>query len=300
MKKFFPTYSNKPAYNLFLGAIVLLTCLSSGCVGNSGRQGTGDVIAKFNGHSLYRDELNFFIPDSLDQADSVKYAQQYIDRWIQAMAVNEQAMNEIPELESRIELKEETYRNMLVEHEYALHLMEENEERFVVSEADIRNYYNKYPSKFVSRQPYYQYFYVKTTKADEYRVVNLIRSSDPEQIKELITWAQENASAFKLDSTYLVDSDLDRLAEGFQHGNIRRASIGTPYPYRHQEEGETYYDFFRMLDVIKVGEQMPLELCREQIINIIGNQRKSTLVEQTKKNLVQQAKAAKKVTIYTK
>ena len=137
-------------------------------------------------------------------------------------------------------------------------------------------------NKFVNNSEY--------TDLDPIKVFN--------KIDELIEWAVDNSKEYKLDSAYVGETELERLQPGFYFGNIRRASRTTLYPYQHQEGDTTYYDFFRMLNVIKEGDLMPISLCRDRIITIIRNQRKNALIEQTKANLLQQAEDANKITIY--
>ncbi|MEM7659241.1 MAG: hypothetical protein AAF399_24180 [Bacteroidota bacterium] len=259
----------------------------------------GQVVASFGDKDLYTEDLNAFLPDSLRGEDSTRAVGGFIDAWVKREAIAQQAMGEMGPVAAEIEARVDAYRQALIENEYAQLLIDQHSEKFIVSESDIENYYNKYPEKFVARTNFYQYFYVKTAKAYQYRVVTLMRSNEEEKRQELIEWSTENASVYKLDSAYVTEETLMSVSDGFQQfGDIRRASKTTPYPYYHREEGVTYYDFFRMLDEIKPGEQLPLSLCRDQIINIIRNQRKEALIDQSTANLVQQAKLAKQVTIY--
>ena len=52
-----------------------------------------------------------------------------------------------------------------------------------------------------------------------------------------------------------------------------------------------------MIDVIKEGETLPLEMVRDQIGLIIQNQRKQALIEQYIARLVQEAKATQRANV---
>lgn len=293
----FPNYSSKN--NHFVFALVCLILMGWGCKWGEQPLDRGQVVASFGKQNLYTEDLRAFLPDSLNGEDSTRSVERFVDAWIRREAIAQQAKLEAGQAAAEIEARVDAYRQALMAHEYAQLLISQNSEKFIVSESDIENYYNKYPEKFVARTNYYQYFYVKTAKAYQYRVVTLMRSKEEEKRQELIEWSTENASVYKLDSAFVTEEALMSVADGFQQfGDIRRASKSTPYPYYHKENGVTYYDFFRMLDDIKPGEQLPLSLCRDQIINIIRNQRKEALIDQTTATLVQQAKLAKQVTIY--
>jgi hypothetical protein len=296
MKLCFRTCSSKN--NLFYSLIVLvLYSLNVGCNQNQGRPGKEDIIAKYNQEVLLREEIDFFIPDSLAVEDSALFAQKYIDEWVESQIIREAALKEVDDLNRKIKYKLKALEYKLMEHEFASWLIENNSNNLVVSEADIRNYYNKYPDKFISTENYYQYFYLKTKLARQYSVVNLMQSKDREKIDELVRWAEENAEEYRLDSTYVPEVEIARISNGFYFGNIRKASKTTTYPYQHNEGDSTYYDFFRLIDVINAGDVIPLPLVRDRIENLIRNQRKNTLIEKTEIDLVQQAKAAKKVIV---
>ncbi|MCB0836279.1 MAG: hypothetical protein KDD99_06395 [Bacteroidetes bacterium] len=284
--------------NLFYSLVVLvLYGLISGCNQNQGRPAKEDIIAKYNQEVLLREEIDFFIPDSLSTGDSTLFAQKYIDEWVESQVIREAALKEVSQLDNKIKYKLKAYEYKLMEHEFASWLIEDKSDRLEVSEADIRNYYNKYPEKFVSGEPYYQYFYVKTKLAKQYNLVNLMQSQDREKIDELVEWSKENAEEYLLDSTYVPEAELTRISDGFYFGNIRRASKSTTYPYQHNEGDTTYYDFFRLIDDVNAGDIMPLSLVRDRIENILRNQLKNTLIEKTETDLIQQAKAAKKVIV---
>ena len=294
MKMYLPVFLNNCSNNLFFIGFVLL--ITAGCKSN-GLPGKTDVIASYGREDLLREEVDFFKPDSLIGDDSIRFANQYIESWVEMQAIKEEALREIGQLPEDLKFKLRHYENQLIAHEFANWLVEERVD-LTVTEADIRDYYSKFPDKYVSTANYYQFFYIKTEKPGQYKVVNLMRSKESEKIDELIEWAEENAVEYRLDSSYVSEPEIERLSKGFYFGNIRRASRTTVYPYSHAEDGDTYYDFFRLLNVIEVGDQLPLELCRTRIINSILHQRKNTLVKQSRADLVKKAKAGRKVEVF--
>lgn len=257
------------------------------------------VVVRFGDAVLDQQALSYYLPDSVSAEDSARLAQQAIERWIRSQAIKAEALRLMPDLEDELEPAVAHYEETMIAQSYERWLSDQNQGQFDVSETDIENYYTKNPEKFISREPYYQFFYVETPLPNQYKIVNLMNSRDPESREELIEWAKENASEFKLDSSYVDEAEIERLSAGFYFGNIRNASRNTSYPYQHKEGDSTFYDFFRLIDVIKPDELMPLSLVQNRIIAIIRNQRRQTLVEQSRASLVQQAKAAGKV-VYPK
>ena len=282
--------------------VFLLICLTLGGIACSDSQSAAqkDIIVRYRQHYLSRDEIDHFIPDGMKGADSVKFAHQYIDEWIRSQAIAEYIRGRVSGIDRQMSYKASRYEQELIQHEYAAWLASENPGTFIVSEVEIRDYYEKYPEKFVSTQDYYQFFFVRTENNSYQDVIPLLRSGDAEKIRELDRWAQQNAVEHRLDSSYVDNAEIERIAEGFNYGNIRRASKSTPYPYTCTLSGQTFYNYYRLINIVKTGDILPLRICRSRIANIIINQRKNSMIEQAQNSLVQQAKSAKKFVRYDK
>jgi hypothetical protein len=293
MRKYLPNSSNKP-----LALATLLAALLSAAVSCQPGAPSSEPAARFGDAVLSRADLGRLLPDSLRGEDSARLARQTIESWMGRQALAQEAMKKDPALAAEIAPLVEAYRLTLLEEALAGQESEASAQQLEVPEEEIRAYYARHPEKFVSNAPYYQYFYVKTALPYQYKVVNLIRSDNPEQIRELLAWAQENAREYKLDSSFVDDAEITRISNGFYFGNIRTASPSTPYPYAHQEGDTMFYDFFRMIRVIKPGETMPLQMCRQPIAQSLRNRRQQEAMEQLRARLVEQAKAAKTAVIY--
>ena len=250
--------NNLIRYNLWIGSVVMLLSMIA-CSGNSNIPGKGDVLVRFGKETLLREEVDFFMPDTLAGEDSANFAGKYIEEWISNQAVAEQALRDVEGLENGVKYKVSAYENKLIEFEFMKWLIQEKQSMLVVSDAEIRNYYKKFPDKFISREPYYQFFYIKTSLERQYQLTNDLKTTDAEKISELITWAEENAIEFRLDSSYVTDPEIERISKGYYFGNIRRASRNTVYPYAHKEEDTQYYDFFPAAGSNRTGRSVAAE-----------------------------------------
>lgn len=283
-------------YNLLnLLCVCILGSLAS-C--NGGATPGDEVLVTFGEEELLREEVDLFTPDGLSSADSIKYADQYVNQWIQIQAMAAEARSEVSSKDASLRYKMARYRDQLVSQMFAEKLVAERPELQSVSAEEIEGYYQRHLENFQAVENFYQYFYLKTTLAGQYRIVNLLRSDEPEDLDEVKSWARENAVTWKLDSTWLPEAELLRYADGYYFGDITRAYVNTVYPYAHDEEGVKHYDFLRILAVVKSGEQLPLSLCENKIAQIILNERKNALVEETQAILVNQAKKSGAVTDY--
>lgn len=279
--------------------ILLVVCLVGSLTACTGGSTPGDeVLVKYGDEELLREEVDLFTPEGLTGADSARFADQYVDQWITIQAMSAEASGEVNSREASLRYKMARYRDQLVSQMFTEQLIAERPDILQVSDTDIEGYYQRHLENFKAEENYYQYFYLKTELSGQYRIVNQLRTSDPAVIDELKAWARENAVTWKLDSTYLPETELVKLGEGYYFGDITRAYTGTVYPYAHDEGEIKYYDFLRVLAVVKSGEQLPLSLCREKIAQIIRNERKNALVDETQAILVNQARKTGIVTDY--
>ncbi len=294
MKMYFQNYSN----NLFTYRLLLL-CLLVFLVSckQSVDDARHDIIAIYDDDELSRAELEHFLPQGISALDSAGFAKTYIDEWIQMRAIISQARESIPDLEEKIQYKLKSYEGQLITYEYAEWLISPTRMDTVVPEAEIREYYEQFPEKFVSRGNYFQYFHIMTEKRNQYRAVTLMRSENPAQIEELLEWAKENATEYRLDSTFVGDMELERIGQGYNHGNIKRQRLGLIYPYQNKLDGKQFFNYLKMIKIIRAGDQLPLDLCRERIRMIKLNEKKNKIIENAADRLVEAAKSTGKVKI---
>lgn len=291
---YLPIYSNKPFF-LVLGMTILLALAACG---DGDRSAKEEIIARYKNQLLLREEIDYHLPDGMFGEDSVRFSETYTEDWLTSQAVAEEAGTVISNLDQRIEFKLKNFKTQLVNHEFTEYLIN-RELNARVSEEEIRNYYEKNPDKFRSKANYFSFFHIKVDNTNEYYKINApIRSNDPAKIDELATWAKDNALEYRLDSAFTTDAEIERIAKGFYYGNIKRSRIGVVFPYSSTEDGQVFYNYFKLLNVIKPGEMLPLELCKDRIRDIILNQRKTTLIDRREKELIQKARNDKKVVIF--
>lgn len=279
---------------------MLIFCLAAISCGGKKRPAKEDMIARYKSEILLRDELDYHLPDGMLGEDSVRFAEKYINGWLTSQAVAEEAAALIGNLDQRIDLKLKNFKNQLVNHEFTEYLIN-RELNTRVSEAEIRNYFEKNPDKFRSKGNYFSFFHIKVDNTNDYYQINApIRSNEAAKIDELAIWAKNNALEYRLDSAFVTDAEIDRISKGFYYGNIKRSRVGVVFPYSSTEDGKVYYNYFKLLNVIKPGDMLPLELCKDRIVDIILNQRKSGLIERRERELIQRAKSERKIDIYSK
>lgn len=288
------TYSSK----ILVRSLVLVVCLAGIACSGGNRPSKDEMIARYKNEVLLRDELDYHLPAGMLGEDSIRFAEKYIEDWLISQAVAEAAVSLINNLDQRIDFKLKNFKNHLVNHEFTEYLIT-RELNTLVSEEEIRNYYEKNPDKFRSKANYFSFFHIKVDNTNDYYRINApIRSNDPDKIEELAEWAKDNALEYRLDSAFVTDAEIERVSKGFYYGSIKRSRVGVVFPYSSTEDGKVYYNYFKLLNAIKPGEMLTLELCKDRIVDIILNQRKSQLIERREKELIQQATSENKIVIF--
>jgi hypothetical protein len=285
--------SNGELLVLFLG-LLLGGLLPYGCQAPQQAEGE-EVVASYRSNQLYRSEVDFYLSTWASPADSQRAARQFIEEWVKAQAIAERASDVMGKLDQEVAYQLNAYERRLIEHKFANYLVS-NRLDTVVSRPEIRNYYQKHPDKFISQMDAYAYFFLKTEQKNPSREVGWMRSDQTAQIEQLASWGQQNAVEQKLDSSFLTESALKSVLEGSRL-NTAYLKPGVVYTYTQKDEEKSYFCMFKLLEKVKQGEQMPLQMCMTTIRDIILNQRKNRLIEQTENELVKKAKSDGKVKI---
>ncbi len=252
-----------------------------------------EVIASFNNKPLYKDELEHFLPKGLSSEDSIRYAQSFVEEWIKNQAVAERARNLISQLDRKISYQIQDHERKLISYEFANYLIK-NQLDTLIRPSEISNYYQKHPEKFISGTKYYAYFHVKTEDTNPFREVSLMRSKSIDKINELKTWSKTNAVEYQLDTVYVTSTEINRILEG-ANVKLELLQANRVFTYSQEVEDKKYYNFFKLIHVLDEGEQLPLIICGSLIKDILLNQRKNTLIEETEADLVKKARSAGKV-----
>ena len=277
-----------------------IVCLLAICMGPIGCKKTPDaegreLIASFSGKPLYRDEMDHFLPKGLSSEDSIRYAKGFVETWVKDQAIAERARSIITQLDRKISYQIQDHERKLISYEFSNYLINSQLDTLVRS-AEISTYYQKHPEKFIAGTKYYAYFHVKTENTNPYREVSLMRSRDRDKIVELKEWGKENALSYQLDTIYVTETEISRILEGARV-KLELLQLNKVFNYTQEVEDKKAYNFFKLLDVIEEGDQLPLVICGSLIKDILLNQRKNALIEETEAELVKKARSAGKVEV---
>ena len=149
--------SSRTTVQLFL-LLGMVVTLWAGC-GSGEPEEDALVIARFKDKTLTSTQLDYYVPEGLAPEDSIRFANQFIDRWIREQAVMERALQDDPELIEKVNFKVEDYRAKLIMHEFHGKLVEQNKSA-EVPESELRQYYEENKENFRSKEQMYSYFFL--------------------------------------------------------------------------------------------------------------------------------------------
>lgn len=246
------------------------------------------VVASYKDTSLRLKQLEQYIPKDASEEDSSRYARLYIDQWLKAQAISDLAMQSIPNLEEEIDFKVEDYRHKLIMHEYSSMLIRDSLDT-TIRKSDVLDYYKANTATFISPSRMYSYFYVVCRAENTGNVVEALSSTSSGEVSELLDWAKVNALEYKLDSTYAAESVINEITKGY-FGDLRDAPVGRVVKWSGMIQGQRRRYYFKMLDKVEENGPLPMMLARDRIANILLNERKVKLIEESEKRIVENAR----------
>lgn len=248
-----------------------------------------EVVVRYKDNYLTEKQLSFYIPDGIPERDSARYAQQFINQWIKEQAVMDKALIEDEDLAERIEYKVQDYRAKMIMHEYETKLVERSLDK-EISDSLVQEFYDANIEYFRSKEELYCYFYLVTTESSLGQVDKWMRSSSEADLSSLRNWASTNTLEAKLDSTYEGGTIINQLSKGY-YGSLKKVGRGQLIQWTGVIQGERRRYRFKLIDVVKAGEYLPVSLCEDRIKNTLLNDRRVKLIEDTENKIVKDAQA---------
>jgi hypothetical protein len=271
-------------------AMACLVMLVFSACGGSKSDSDEPALASYKDRILTRTILERYIPPDVTPKDSARYAEQFIDQWLKEQAVMDYALGKDAALADDVEFKVQDYRAKLIMNAWESSLMEEEMDKEVGMDA-IRAYYEEKKDNFKSKDSQYNYFYIVTTSRDLNQVEDWMLSNNIEDIRKLQKWAETNTLVSKLDSSYDGEAKISEVSKGY-FGSLEKADIGKLIRWNGVIQGERRRYLFKMIDVVKPGEYLPVILCKDKIRDLLLNERKITLIKSTEEKILSNARAS--------
>ena len=254
-------------------------------------------IARVNDHYLYPADLAGIIPSGASPEDSANLARSYINNWIEKQLLIDEALAKIDFDEAEIQRKILDYRYSLIAYEYKSFYVRQNLNT-EVSDEEIKAYYEANLDNFPLKQNIIRGRFIRLPKEAPGQdiVKRLIFTTRPEKLEKLRTYCFSNALSYILeDSVWLNFDEIIQntpLAEVPNKVNFLRRT-------RYSETEDDTSKYYLMIREYKITDDIaPLEVVRDQIVDIIINKRKVALARQLEKEVYDKARQNNAFEIY--
>jgi len=283
---------------------VLLSAIlcAAGCarvssfVDSAAERFTEETVARVGDHRLTRTELEKYIPAGVSSDDSLALAMQYINSWASNLVFLDVAEAQLSKEQKDVSEELEEYRISLLKYRYEQLYVNERLDT-VISQEEIRKYYNDHRDKFSLERPILKakFLVLPEDSPVKDRILKKMVSRKVDDVVEADSLAARHALRFEDRSAVWTDAVLLAREFGTDYvamlAAMKRSVITVP-------DGHGNVRVAFVSELIKTGQTAPIEYCTDRIRDIILSGRKHELVSTLEQELLEDARSKENFVIY--
>lgn len=253
------------------------------------------LVAKVGNEGLSKVEFTQLFQSAFAGKDSAEIAQRIISAWAGETLIYLEAQQNLGEEEAQITKQVEDYKRNLLSHLYLSKIVEANLDT-TITEEEIVEYYNYHRDNFILKDNIVKVDYIKVPiqAPDLEKIKKLLKAQNPKDKGTLVDLCSKNAENFFLnDSTWLYTADIRKEIPKLVEEPDFSLFTGKVVVF----EDENYLYYLKIKDVKIKNGLSPLNFERANIKQYILLNRKTLLLNSFKQNLLEEAKASKKLKI---
>ena len=255
----------------------------------------GEVVAKVGEARLLMEDLQKVIPNGISPEDSTLLARQYITTWALDHVYMEVAEKQLSAAELDVSQEVEAYRRSLLKYRYEQLYVNQRLDT-LISEDQIREFYEKNGDRFVLKQPIVKArFMTMMTDAPNLKTIQKKMSSGKYgEIMEADSLARVSALRYVVWEDSWIDAIVLAREFGTESASVM-SSIKKGWIERKDVNDMNNIAF--VMDVIPAGRKAPKEYCEPLIRDMIISARKQTLISNLEQDLLREARESGKFEI---
>lgn len=256
-----------------------------------------EPIARVNDSYLYASEIAGIVGSNTSSEDSTSLMNAYMNNWIRKQLLIDEATAKIDFDEAEIQRKILDYRYSLIAYEYKSFYINQHLNKEVTDD-EIQTYYDSNQDNFPLKQNIIRGRFIRLPKdaPQTTNVRNLIYSNREEKVEELRAFCFSNALMYSLeDSVWINFDDIIKNTPLAEVPNKVDFLKRTKYT-ESSDETSKYYLLIK--EYKKTDDIAPLEIVRDQIVDIIINKRKVELARNLEKEVYDKAVETNAFEIY--
>jgi hypothetical protein len=245
------------------------------------------VVATVKSYELYLDELVSALPSDLSAEDSTSFANSFIRTWATQMLLLDKAELNLSEASKDVNEQLEEYRRSLIMYQYEKQLVGQRLDT-TVSAKQIETYYNNNQKNFELQDNIARAIFVKLDKntKDIEKVKKLCRSNKDEDRIELEEYSIQHAMAFHLNDQQWIP--LGELLNQMPKNNYLNVNYFSSYNFAYVQDSTAHY-LLEVKEIKYKNSVSPIEFEKQNIRNILLNQRKLELIQKLEKDIFEEA-----------
>lgn len=255
-------------------------------------------IAKAYEKYLYPKDLEGLVPKNTHGNDSISIVKGFIDQWQHEQVIQHQAQSNVNIDNKYIQEQLDNYRKSLIRFQYEQELISQKLDT-LVSEQEVKKFYEEHPENFQLKKPILKASYIKLPAVAPKipMVKKLFGSKDMRDIDLLEKYCFKYSPNFSLmDTTWHYTEELEKI---FPISKIGENNFDNLNRIFEISENNTLY--LIILRDSKFRDSLsPLAFEKENIKNLILNQRKLTLINQMETEVFNEAQKNNELEVYHK
>ncbi len=276
---------------LFL--LILSSCKHRGSGSDLLRR--GEVIAAVGEKELYKDDIEWLVPNGVKGKDSVNIVREYIETWALKQLMLKEAEEALPKKEKDVSKELEEYRMQLLIFRYENSYIAERLDTLVDYD-EIAEHYNKFIDSFGAK-----------TGIIKGWIARIDKSSPNLKIIESFAKKSSESDLFQMmdvakSSAYMFDDFGGGWVELSTVSKEINLSVAQLQKSLYKEkvlfiEDDNYVNIFRVFEYVKQGEKTPLDYNTDKIKDVLLSKRKQELLSSFQEEILNRALYSKQLKI---
>lgn len=279
-------------WQITYGFIVALAVSLAGCTSDI----SDEPLASVGEKVLYRSKVEEILPKGISREDSVSMSQNYIDKWIKQELLIQKADENLSDEQKNLRNELEEYRNSLIIYKYKNELIRQRMDT-VVTNQQIEEFYNNNPANFNLNNSIVKATFVMIPGdlADPNLIKSLIADTSPEGIDELRDYCSQYAKKANISTDEWISFQM--LEKNFPQ-KVEDPETFLKRNQLYEMNDSNYYYIASIHDYKLSNDLAPIEFVRDNIRNLILNQRKIRFLKEIEENIYTEGVRKKKFRIY--
>lgn len=255
-----------------------------------------DVIAKVGEAVLLEKDVLEAIPPGLNREDSLLFLTNFVNRWTEEQVLYQEAVNNLPEELPRINKEIEKYKRSLYIFAYENELLKAKLDTNV-SKEEIETYFEENKEQFMLRQSIIKLNYMimsnQTKNLD--KLHKKFVNQDAEDLADLGKFCSTSAYECDFEDHWMSLDDtklkIKPLANYLKTNNLNSGRV------IKLEDSSLIY--LLKINELKIKEDIPpLDFVKNDVKEIILNQRKSILLNSLRNEIIEESKQKNKIEVF--